>query len=229
MPSDSENIIIESNIDNISKFEYDIEYDEKITHNCKIIMDELINVVSFNCLFNNLSVQEITIINLKLGYINNHCYSTELICKFLNIPKEKVVLSVSKVLNICDNYSSRKLIDYNRIDNGKNIINNNNYSSYNDLCGESINDECKKYMNLLLNNISFNSLFNNLSIQEVSIIALKMGYVNSYCYSTELICDFLNISKEVVYTTLSKALNLCKKYQAQGLIDLDNGFCKKKK
>lgn len=125
-------------------------------------MDELINVVSFNCLFNNLSVQEIIVINLKMGYVNNYCYSTEEISKFLNITKEKIVSTISKVFNICDDYNFKKNIDYNGKDrsNIKKIgMNSIIITSYDDLQDEAINNECKKYQNQGLINLNENGYY----------------------------------------------------------------------
>ena len=227
-----------SNVDN------NLKSDEEIIDECKKIMDYSINYISLKKLFSNLSVQEIAIVCLKMGYVNGECYLNDTICNFFNITNDKIITIISKMLKICkDNLLSLNIDKFNYEVNN-NIFNNDKEKKtselikrnnieyvYDALYDSDITEECRLLMDQLMNVVSFNSLFDNLSVQDTIIISLKMGYVNGERYSTEIICNLLNIGEDKVIKALFNALTLCKKYQDQGLFlpNNDKGYSKVKK
>ena len=49
-------------------------------------------------MINKLSVKEAIIISLKLGYVDNKCFSTESIANFLGIEEDEVIETTKKIL-----------------------------------------------------------------------------------------------------------------------------------
>ena len=97
-------------VDNVQTCTLDAEKtDEIINSNVENCISPIVLPFVYEQIKDKLTIKELTIISLRLGYINGVCYKTESIAAFLETDPNEVLESIKKALIIYKDYLNNVL------------------------------------------------------------------------------------------------------------------------